>query len=160
MTSTMLTTGTVKWDGKPQQTKYGMKAKAVVILLSGEEIQLWGNENDKDILTLKQGESVQLVSIKGKWKLANTTSQASQPTTTANSSNGTAKPQPQPMSPEQKLAVAAYVEEQANLLAFCIDQAHKSLVSKFPNQSFPVESEAVRTAGLTLYISAQKRFSL
>lgn len=150
----LLTTATVKYGAKTVNTKHGERSNAVITLPSGEEVTIWGNTNS-EVSGLRKGEQVQLVNINGKWKLAENA-----PITPASNSNGTAKPQPQPMTAEQKRLVAEYVTEQSNLLAYCIEQAHKALVSKFPNQSFPVESEAVRSAGLTLYIAAQKRFSL
>lgn len=168
MVATTLATGTIDWAG-PISTKYGMKTKAAAIMPNGDKVELWGRENDPDFLSLKKGQTVQLVSVDGKWKLATT----SQPTTTtprtvtSNPSNGNGnKPQPQLMTADQKQLVAEYVAEQANLLAFCLDQAHKALQSRFPHDPmdesdpFPVESEAVRSAGLSLYIAAQKRFSL
>ena len=165
MTSTILTAeATVKLSGTPWTTKYGPKSKALVVLSStGEEVQLWGNEHDAAILGLKAGQTIQLIQIKGKWKLATTQTQQATP----NPSNGNTatqqnhyQPKPVALSNETKQEIATYVTEQANLLAFCIDQAHKSLVTRFPNESTPLESEMVRTAGITLYISVQKHFSL
>lgn len=163
MTSAILTEATVKLSGTPWTTKYGPKSKALAVLNNGEEVQLWGSENDAAILRLKAGQTIQLIQIKGKWKLATTQTQQATP----NPSNGNTATQqnhyqskPVTLSNETKQEIATYVTEQANLLAFCIDQAHKSLVTRFPNQSTPLESEMVRTAGITLYISVQKHFNL
>lgn len=171
MTSTILTAeATVKYGGKTWDTKYGPKTKAVVILaIGGSDVDLWGGENDAAILGLKAGDKVSLIQIKGKWKLA---TQATQPTPnpTVNGNTTTQNHYQQPktttLDNDTKREIIAYVEQQATLLSYCYEQAYKALNNRFPHsemeedESFSLDSEPVRSAALTLYLSVQKHFSL
>jgi hypothetical protein len=54
------------------------------------------------------------------------------------------------LSPNQKREIASYIQEMANLYSFCLNQA----------ESLGVEGEDRRAIATTLFISAQKKFSL
>ncbi|MBD2118162.1 hypothetical protein, partial [Microcystis wesenbergii] len=54
------------------------------------------------------------------------------------------------LSPNQKKEIAQYIQEMAKLYGFCLTQA----------DSLGVEGEDRRAIATTLYLSAQKRFSL
>lgn len=167
MTSTILTAeATVKFGGKVWDTKYGPKTKALATLFTGEDVDLWGGEHDAAILGLKAGDKISLIQIKGKWKLA------TQPTPNPSTVNGNTttqnhyQPKPATLDNDTKKQIIAYVEQQATLLSYCYEQAYKALNNRFPHsemeedESFSLESEAVRSAALTLYISVQKHFNL
>lgn len=171
MTTINLTEATVKFGGKAWDTKYGPKTKALVTLASGEDVDLWGGENDAAILGLKAGQTIQLIQIKGKWKLATTQTQQAtpNPTNTVNGNSQTQnhyQPKPATLDNDTKREIIAYIGEQANLVSYCYEQAYKALNSRFPhdeqneNNAFSLDSEPVRSAALTLYISVQKHFSL
>ena len=54
------------------------------------------------------------------------------------------------LSPNQKREIASYIQEMAKLYGFCLNQA----------ESLGVEGEDRRAIATTLFISAQKKFSL
>ena len=70
----------------------------------------------------------------------------------------TQQPQPQPqyqgLTPDTKRAIANYVQDQADLLGFCLKMASE----KFGNQ---IETEeSLRTLATTLFIATQRHFGL
>lgn len=167
MTTATLAEATVKYKAKQVTTKHGERINAVFILSNtGEEVTIWANPDNSDLLAVRKDQKVNLININGKWKLA------TQPTPNPSTVNGNTttqnhyQPKPATLDNDTKKQIIAYVEQQATLLSYCYEQAYKALNNRFPHsemeedESFSLESEAVRSAALTLYISVQKHFNL
>ncbi len=96
--------------------------------------------------SLKRGQSVAILFENGKRRLV----VSDKPDTP------TEPPQPayQELTPDQKRAIANYVQDQADLLGFCL----KTASEKFSEQ---VETEeSIRTLATTLFIATQRHFGL
>ena len=166
MTTATLAEATVKYKAKQVTTKHGERINAVFILSTGEEVTIWANPDNSDLLAVRKDQKVNLINLNGKWKLA------TQPTPNPSTVNGNTttqnhyQPKPATLDNDTKREIIAYIGEQANLLSYCYEQAYKALNSRFPHDeqnednAFSLDSEPVRSAALTLYISVQKHFSL
>jgi hypothetical protein len=135
--------GTVKYAAGPaRETKNGPRINVVVTLADGEEIKLWGDPGDPALTPLKKGNAVQLVkNAKGTgYSLLDTS-----PTTPA--APPAMVPAPEysprqretwkPWSDDQKKELAAKVDQEADLMKYCLQTARKKFVD-----SGMVEDEA------------------
>ena len=167
MTTATLAEATVKYKAKQVTTKHGERINAVFILSTGEEVTIWANPDNSDLLAVRKDQKVNLINLNGKWKLA------TQPTPNPSTVNGNTTtqnhyqpPKPVTLDNDTKREIIAYVDQQATLLSYCYEQAYKALNNRFPHsemeedESFSLDSEPVRSAALTLYISVQKHFNL
>jgi hypothetical protein len=134
MASLTIVQGTVKYAaGPPRPTTNGPRINVLVTLADGEETKLWGDPGDPALTPLKKGNAVQLVK-NGKgtgYSLLDTS-----PTTPA---APLAKvPEPgysprqretwRPWSDDQKKELAAKVDQEAELMKYCLQTARKKFV--------------------------------
>ncbi len=141
--------GTVKYPAnKVFQSDWGERQNIVVEMDDGSTEKLYFEKGRQPHASLKRGQSVAVLYENGKRRLLvndkpATPTQPSQP-----------QPQYQGLNPEQKRVIANYVQDQADLLGFCLKMASE----KFGNQ---IETEeSLRTLATTLFIATQRHFGL
>ncbi len=141
--------GTVKYPAnKVFQSDWGERQNIVVDMDDGSTEKLYFAAGRQPHASLKRGESVQVLYEGGKRRLLvndkpDTPIQQPQP-----------QPQYQGLTPDTKRAIANYVQDQADLLGFCLKMASE----KFGNQ---IETEeSLRTLATTLFIATQRHFGL
>jgi hypothetical protein len=140
-----LLTATVKSQPRTVTTKYGERSVMDVVLPNGEEQSIWGPANFSAIVNCRNGQPVAIaVDSKGKYHVVEG---QSEPVKTS----ATEVP-PVAMTTDQKRAIAQYVQDQRDLLAFCLDQA-----ATIPQAQ---TDDSVEKLGVTLYLSAQRKFKL
>jgi hypothetical protein len=152
MASLTIVQGTVKYAAGPaRETKNGPRINVLVTLADGEEIKLWGDPGDPALTPLKKGQSVQLVkNAKGNgYSLLDTspTTPAAPPAKVpeqlrreAPAPGCSPRQQPdvfKPWTDEEKKQLAAKVDQEADLMKYCLQTARK----KFLDNSL-VEDEA------------------
>ncbi len=139
--------GRIKYPaGKVFQSDWGERQNIVVEMDDGSEEKLYFEKGRQPHASLKRGESVRILYENGKRRLLVNDQPANQ------------QPEPQPqyqeLTPDQKRAIANYVQDQADLLGFCL----KTASEKFSEQ---VETEeSIRTLATTLFIATQRHFGL
>ena len=139
--------GTVKYPaGKVFVSDWGERQNIVVEMDDGSTEKLYFAAGRQPHASLKRGESVRILYENGKRRLV----VSDKPDTTC--------PEPQPqyqgLTPDTKRAIANYVQDQADLLGFCLKMASE----KFGNQ---IETEeSLRTLATTLFIATQRHFGL
>jgi hypothetical protein len=140
----------VKFPAKEFDTQYGKRLNAKVELLDGEEIKLWADPGDSTLLSLRKGQSIQVVKdTKGKYSLLE------QPPAPSQSLVAEAHPvDTGELAGEVKSAIASYITNRADLYAFCFKQASRAL------GEVGASEETVKCAASTLFISAQKKFGI
>ena len=146
---------TVKFPaGKTFTTQYGDRVNAVLVIpATGEEIKLWGNPGDPTLTALKKGQQIAVVQDQKGWKLLNTPlSEDSQAQPGNGNGNGKAHT---PLDPDQKRAIAAYIDQIADLYSYC----SKVAATKCVDPSNPYE-EDIRAIATTLFIQTVKKFNL
>ena len=144
MSTATLITARVKYGaGQPRETQYGMRINALLTLPDGTEHRVWGKPEDQAIASLKKGQQVQLLHDGKGYKLVadNQPAQVKQPIAIE-------------LTPEQKRAIANYVNGQADLLKFCWTTVAAKL------DGLATEEESIRCAAASLYIAAQRKFNL
>ena len=149
-------------------TQWGEKVNAV-FECNGQEIKIWADANSQKAETLKaltKGEHKLILDDGGKYKLLED-SQTSQPNGNGNSNgNGKTNSNYEPLTDDKKRAIGQFITEQADLLAFCHETAYKAYNKRFPHdpmdesESFALDSETIQKAGMSLFITAQKRFGI
>ena len=154
--------------GKVLETKYGEKVNAVFDC-GGEEIKIWADANTQKAEMLKslvKGEQKLILDDNGKYKLLED-SQTTQPNGNGNSNgNGKTNSNYEPLTDDKKRAIAQFITEQADLLAFCHETAYKAYNKRFPHdpmdesESFALDSETIQKAGMSLFITTQRHFNL
>ena len=138
-----LTTATVKYAaGHPRQTQYGDRINVLVTLADGTEQRLWGNPDDATLTALKRGQAVQLAKDTKGYKLV---TQVDTPQQTNGSRKGWSG-----WTVEEKKALAAKIDNHADLLGYCLKSAKEKL------GDYCETSEDVRSLAITLYLSALK----
>jgi hypothetical protein len=138
-----LLTATVKSPPRTVTTKYGERSVMDVTLPNGQEQAIWGPANFPAIANCRNGQSVAIaLDSKGKYHVVE-----DKPVKTAGTET-----EPVGMTPELKKTIAQYVTEQRDLLAFCLDQA-----ATIPQAQ---TDDCVQKLGVTLYLSAQRKFNL
>jgi hypothetical protein len=165
---------TVKGQPREVNTKYGQRAVMDCLTPDGQEVAIWRNAGDREVLGRRHGERVTLgVDSKGKYSLvetasthlvdpyAPTTAVADRPLPTAPVAVKPVVPAVIETEPEteegflhpiQKREIAGYVMQMADLFSFCL----KTVDQRVENSS----SEDRRAIATTLYLSAQKQFGL
>lgn len=133
--------------GQPREGKYGPYINVLVTLPDNSEERIFGKPDDP-IKHLRKGQTVQLVRDAKGLKLVQSEQPATQPTATSPT------PSKEALSKEAKRAIAAYVEEMANLYKFCWDSASTALDGKANDE------ESIRAASSALFISASRKFGL
>lgn len=149
-------TGTVKYPaGKVFNSEWGERQNVLLTLSDGSEEQIWFKAGQQPHAALQRGQPVQVLfeERNGKTQRRLIVNESAPPEPTA-----TPEVVEAGMSPERKRVIAAYVEEQANLLGYCL----KTSREKFASADAPlVESEeSIRALAVSLYIAAQRRFSI
>ncbi|WP_019499158.1 hypothetical protein [Pseudanabaena sp. PCC 6802] len=141
MSSATLIAGKVKYTAStPKDYGHGERINVVVTPIDGgDDIKVWGKPDDA-IASLTKGQQVTLLYDGKSYKLV-----AEQPTQVK---------QQLALTPEQKIAIAHYVTEQADLLKFCWITASEKL------DNLAAEEESIRCAAASLYIAAQRKFGL
>lgn len=148
-----LVNATVKFPaGKVFQGEWGDRVNFVAVSDSGEEIKIWGNADNSEIKELKKGQKVQLVWDGKGYKLVN--SEPAPAEKNSHQNNGNQSPKPE-LSVEQKRAIAAYIQGQADLFNFCLKTVRERVEGINPD-----DTESLRAIATTLYISAQRKFNL
>ncbi len=141
--------GTVKYPAnKVFQSDWGERQNIVVEMDDGTEEKLYFAAGRQPHASLKRGEPVQVLYEGGKRRLLvndkpDTPIQQPQP-----------QPQYQGLTPDQKRAIANYIQDQAKLMRYCLETARE-------NFSEQVETEeSIRTLATTLFIATQRHFGL
>ena len=135
MASLTIVQGTVKYAAGPaRETKNGPRINVVVTLPDGEEIKLWGDPGDPVLTPLKKGNAVQLVkNAKGTgYSLLDTSpGTPATPPASAHAPGYSPRQQPEvfkPWTDDQKKELAAKVDQEADLMKYCLQTARKKFV--------------------------------
>lgn len=121
--------------------------------LEGDAAKVWRSMDPEDAEQFTKGQQVHLVPTTNKrgkpsWDIE----LLEQPAATSPPTQPNPKPATGELSKAQKQAIAAYIEGQADLLAFCWTTAE----AKLPDKS----EESHRCAASSLYIAASRKFDL
>lgn len=152
---TTIKSGTVKYPAnKAFPDKYNegaFKQNLVLQMEDNTEETIWFTQGRIPHSTLPKGAAVQVLFEERDGK----TTRKLIDNSTAISQN---QPQPKPktnslLAPEQKIAIANYINEQGDLLSYCWDTAN----AKFQNKIHTEES--LRYLATTLYSSAKEKFN-
>lgn len=126
-------------------TKYGIRTVADAIDENGNTQVIWRPENDPVLSRLTVNSRVTLCQdSKGKLSLVDNQNEPTAIAPQSESNNHR-------LTDSQKKEIASYIQQQRDLLAFCLEQA-----ATIPN----IETEDIRPLATTLFLSAQKRFGL
>jgi hypothetical protein len=121
--------------------------------LEGEAAKVWRSMKPEEAEVFSKGQTVYLVPTerKGKqtWDVELFPAAATPPPLPAPQS----APEHQPLSPTQKKAIAAYIGEQADLYAYCLEVAFSKIGPS-------TDGETVRCMATALYESTQRRFNI
>ena len=117
------------------------RINVVVTASNGEEIKLWGKPTDA-IANLKRGQAVQVIFDGKAYKLLESESVESKPETPVDTT----------LSNERKRAIAQSINQNADLLAFCLQTSK----AKFLETGLIESEESMRSLATTLLIQAQK----
>ena len=126
--------GTVKYAAGPaRETKNGPRINVVVTLADGEETKLWGDPGDPALAPLKKGNAVQLVkNAKGTGYSLLDTSPTPPAAPPAKAPELGYSPRQRetwkPWSDDQKKELAAKVDQEADLMKYCLQTARKKFV--------------------------------
>lgn len=154
MPTKQLIAATLETIGRPKQSKYEGKPDyrpCLFKLPNGETRWKSYNVDAPELEWLKRGNVYQAIIAGDDFNIIQPDTAtpsavpATQPSSAAPTSSTT-------LLPEQKKAIAEYVSGQADLLAYCWQVAEAKLPSK--------SEESHRCAASTLYIAAQRKFSL
>lgn len=123
-----------------------------------ESAKIWKNLTEDEVSQIQKGDRVQLISVgkdkSGKDKHNIVLLAQSNPSAVKSSADDT--PLASKWTPDQKRAIASYVEGQADLLGFCLKVSRE----KFANPRNPLveTEESIRTLATSLYITTQRKF--
>lgn len=167
-----LITATVTSQPRTVNTKFGQRAVMDCRIPDGQEVAIWRNAGDLEVLGRRPGERVTLsLDSKGKYSLVETAStHLADPYATATATLDrprTVSPVPVKsiaptipdtaptdeesfLSPGEKKEIASYISEMAKLYGFCLKKS----------ENLAETSEDRRAIATTLFISAQRKFSL
>lgn len=141
---------TVSKAPRQVKTKYGERLVCDVRLEDGTETAIWSPVGYAAIEYLERGQAV-TVSRDSKGKVSIVENHLTHPElTTSKVDNGTNLANQ--LSTNQKQEIAQYITQQRDLLAFCLEQA-----ATIPQAQ---TDESVEKLGVTLYLSAQRKFKL
>jgi len=142
MATATLINGKVKYAaGTPKDFGHGDRINVVITASNSEEIKLWGKPTDA-IASLKRGQAVQVIFDGKAYKLIESESVESKPETTVDTT----------LSNERKRAIAMSINQNADLLAFCLQTSK----AKFLETGLIESEESMRSLATTLFIQAQK----
>lgn len=121
-----------------------------------EAAKVWKNLSDDEVFHLKKGDRVQLVPVgtDKSGRLKHNIVLVDAPCPQSSTLPQPPAAQPTGLDPATKRAIADYVNGQADLLRFCWETAQAKL------DGLATEEESIRCAASTLFIAAQKKFSL
>jgi len=142
MATATLIQGKVKYAaGSPKDFGHGDRINVVITASNSEEIKLWGKPTDA-IASLKRGQAVQVIFDGKAYKLLESESVESKPETTVDTA----------LSNERKRAIAMSINQNADLLAFCLQTSK----AKFLETGLIESEESMRSLATTLFIQAQE----
>jgi hypothetical protein len=134
------------------KTKFGDRLVCDVTLPDGSQAPIWAPVGYAPIEYLEQGQAV-TVSRDSKGKIHIVENHLTHPDMVAPSiDQGGKLAGEHGLTAEQKREIAQYITQQRDLLAFCLDQA-----STIPQAQ---TDDSVQKLGVTLYLSAQRKFNL
>ncbi len=160
--------------GKKFPSKYPGKPNRINIVLitdGGEDVTIWGDEDDEILRCLHKGQSVQLIcDDKNQYSVVETEEIQEllvkrQQQTVAPSPNGFASsPSPMPAqqleiqdfrfwSQDERIVISQVIIQNADLLAFCL----KTSQDKFLKAGLVQEEESMRTLAVTLFIETVRQ---
>lgn len=143
---------TVKNSAKVVQTKFGQRVVVDVVLGDGTETAVWGPPSYSPLADLQQGDQI-TCSRDSKNKVHIIENHLVSPTMTAPTLSTQSKPTTaHSLDSDTKKEIAAYITQQRDLLAFCLDQA-----ATIPQAQ---TDDSVQKLGVTLYLAAQRKFGL
>ncbi len=125
-----------------------------------EAAKIWKNLTEDEVSQIQKGDHVQLISV-GKDKSGrdkhNIVLLGDSSPSEVKSSADVALPASE-WTPEQKRAITSFVEEQADLLGFCLKVSRE----KFANPHSPLveTEESIRALATTLFIGTQRKFQV
>lgn len=155
-----LLAATVSKAPRQVKTKYGDRLVCDVLLQDGTETAIWSPVGYAPIEFLERGQEV-TVSRDSKGKVHIIENHLTHPEMVAPKFNnspvptidqGTKLAGEHGLSTDQKREIAQYITQQRDLLAFCLDQA-----ATIPQAQ---TDDSVQKLGVTLYLSAQRKFKL
>ncbi|MEB3360146.1 MAG: hypothetical protein VKK04_25700 [Synechococcales bacterium] len=157
MPTATLTTATVETIGKPKESKHkpGQQYRPVLFTLPTGEQKWKSYAIDAPELTwLAKGATYQATIAGDEFTII----QPDSPPSIAQSPTPTAPPKTTPtstptLSPDQKRAIASYVDELARVQGYCLQAARNTLGSDW-------NEETIRACGNSLFIAAQRKFDL
>ena len=126
-----------------------------------EAAKIWKNLTEDEVSQIQKGDHVQLILVgkdkSGKDKHNIVLLEDSSPAAVKSSVDDTPLV-PGVWSPEQKRAIASYVENQADVLGFCLKVSRE----KFANPHNPLveTEESIRALATSLYITTQRKFQV
>ena len=154
MATAQLVQGTVLFAApkEPYQTQNGPRINVKVKLGDHQEVKLWDNSGGP-LQGLRKGQPVTLIYDGKTYKLVE--SEATQ-------NSQEPAPPGQPIPDARKVEIAQYVSTMANLYAFCFSESKRALgtAQEEVTTQEGVTEETIRCAASSLFITAQKRFSL
>lgn len=145
-------------NGNPRQvsTKYGEKSVLDVVTAEGQNLAIWGNAGDRDVLGRTNGERVSVaIDSKGKAKLVEHLANCAAvglveaPMTRTTQMGFTATPQP-----SRSAEIADYIERLGKLYSHCLTTA-----VNMPH-AIELESTAVKDIATTMFIQTVRHFEL
>ena len=155
MASLTIVQGTVKYAAGPaRETKNGPRINAVVTLADGEETKLWGDPGDPALTPLKKGNVVQLVkNAKGTgYSLLDTApGTPAAPPAPAPGYSPRQRETWKPWSDDQKKELAAKIDQESDLLRYCLQTARK----KFIDSGLVENEESVCSLASVLFTQAK-----
>lgn len=147
-----LLAATVSKAPRQVKTKYGDRLVCDVKLSDGTDSTIWSPVGYAPVEYLEQGQAV-TVSRDSKGKVHIIENHLTHPGMVAPPiDQGTKLAGQHGLTTEQKREIAQYVTQQRDLLAFCLDQA-----ATIPQAQ---TDDSVQKLGVTLYLSAQRKFGL
>lgn len=140
---------TVKWPaGKIFEGEWGPCQSVTLQLPDGSEEKVWFKPGSEPHSSLQKGQPVKVLASPGKNGKLKYTFISDNPV----SQSSPAPKKPAILSDEDKRAIAEYIEQQSKLLKFCLSAAQKECAEVCPSE------ESIRSIGISLYITAQKKF--
>lgn len=145
-----LLTATVQKSPRQVTTKYGDRLVCDCTLDNGENVTLW-QPLTSTIINYGTGQKVTLsLDSKGKYHLIENDN--GEPVFQDSEPNQSQKKTDYSLSKTDKQAIASYIQQQRDLLAFCWEQA-----KTIPGHE---SEETTEKLAVTLYLSAQRKFNL
>jgi hypothetical protein len=149
--------GTVKYAAGPaRETKNGPRINVLVTLADGEETKLWGDPGDPALTPLRKGNAVQLVkNAKGTgYSLLDTSpTTPAAPLVPAPGYSPRQRETWKPWSDDQKKELAAKVDQEADLMKYCLQTARK----KFVDSGMVQAEESVCALASVLFSQATRQ---